>query len=76
MIEVNGGTLGQGEGGEALGDGALGRRPGTSAGAKWGWEGAEGEDPPSSSEGSACMFASAPARRGEEGLYCSHVLAR
>lgn len=37
--------------------------------------GAGGETPPSS-EGSACMFASDPETRGEEGLYCSHVLAR
>lgn len=37
--------------------------------------GGGGWDPPSS-EGSACMFASDPETRGEEGLYCSHVLAR
>lgn len=67
-------SLGKGEGSEALGDCALGRRPGTSAAAKGGWGGG-GRDPPSS-EGSASMFASDPETRGEEGLYCSHVLAR
>lgn len=38
-------SLGKGEGSEALGDCALGRRPGTSAAAKGGWGGG-GRDPP------------------------------
>lgn len=71
-------SLGKGEGSEVLGDCALGRRPEASAAATrgWGGEGGGRDTPPSSSEGSACMFASDPEIRGEKGLYCSHVLAR
>lgn len=39
-------SLGKGEGSEALGDCALGRRPGTSAAAKGGWGGRGARPPP------------------------------